>query len=176
MPEVVVLPAPCRPAIIITVGGLLALASFAWLPPISSVSSLLTMSMMTMPGVKLSITSLPTDFSFTLDTKSLTTLKLTSASRSARRTSRMASFTSSSDTFPLPRSLLNTFCNLPVKPSNAICGLLPSCYSNLCKRSTSSVNRCLYCSGSIPLSGSLRSSSKYRLRSSCLVNRPSFSS
>ena len=56
-------------------------------------------------GVRLFKTSSPTAFSRTLAMNSLTILKLTSASKSAKRTSRKAASTSASVSLPLPRSL-----------------------------------------------------------------------
>ena len=51
-------------------------------------------------------------------TKSLATLKCTSASSSAMRTSRRDSETLPSEIFPSPRRLRKTFCNLPLRESN----------------------------------------------------------
>src|SRR5690606_32035322 len=62
----------------------------------------------------------PIACSFTLAMKSRTTLKLTSASSNARRTSRNASFTSSSVSLPRPFNLPKTLCSRVVNPSNAI--------------------------------------------------------
>ena len=57
--------------------------------PISSVSSSCTMRTTSWPGVRLFVTAAPTARSRTRATNSLTTLKLTSASSSARRISRI---------------------------------------------------------------------------------------
>ncbi|MNY13892.1 hypothetical protein D3C86_1470470 [compost metagenome] len=103
-----------------TVGGRFERASLLCVPPIRAVSSLFTISITTMPGVKDFSTSCPIACSLTFAIKSLTTLKLTSASSSANRTSRSASPTSSSDSLPLLLSLPNTFCNRFANPSNAM--------------------------------------------------------
>ena len=71
---VVVLPAPWRPTIITTVGPLLAMAILAVPPPMSFVSSSLTILMTCWAGVRLSSTSEPTARSVTEATNSLTTL------------------------------------------------------------------------------------------------------
>ena len=70
----VVLPAPCRPTIITTVGPLEAVVSLALDPPIRAVSSWLTIFTICWAGVRLSSTSVPIHFSVTSATKSLTTL------------------------------------------------------------------------------------------------------
>lgn len=119
-PVDVVLPAPCRPTIMMTVGGRFAAAILLSSPPISSVSSSFTTLMTCCPGVRLFITSCPTARSLTFFTKSFTTLKLTSASRSAKRTSRIMSLTSCSVTFPFPRIFEIVCCSRSANPSNAI--------------------------------------------------------
>src|SRR5664279_4450246 len=58
------------------------------------------------------------DFVRTLSTKSLTTLKFTSASSSARRTSRRASLMFSSVISPWPRSFLKTDSSFSERLSN----------------------------------------------------------
>ena len=88
----VVLPEPCRPAIRITVGPLGAKTRSRPAPPINSVSSSLTALTTVWPGLSASETSSPASRSFSDAVKSLTTLKLTSASSRARRTSRRALF------------------------------------------------------------------------------------
>ena len=70
-------------------------------PPISAVSSSLTILTTCWPGSRLSSTSEPRQRSFSVAVKALTTLKLTSASSRARRISRIAASTSPS--FSLPR-------------------------------------------------------------------------
>ncbi len=54
LPQSVVLPAPCKPHIIITVGGLGATVSFALDGPISSISSSFTIFITCWAGFKLS--------------------------------------------------------------------------------------------------------------------------
>ena len=125
-PHIVVLPAPCRPDIRMTAGFWEPNSSFALVLPMSAVSSSLTILMTICPGVKLSSTSVPTARASTRFTKSLTTRKLTSASRSASLISRIASLTSRSLSRPFPVSFLNTFCSLDEMPSNAIF-VLPDC-------------------------------------------------
>ena len=70
----VVLPAPCRPTIITTVGGREAMVSLASAPPMSSVSSWLTILTICWAGERASSTSAPTAFSVTWATNCLTTL------------------------------------------------------------------------------------------------------
>ncbi len=86
-----------------TVGDCGANSSFAVPSPISEVSSSSTIFTTCWPGVRLSRTSVPVARSRTVATKSLTTLKFTSASSSARRISRMARAMSSSVRRPRPR-------------------------------------------------------------------------
>src|SRR4051794_34081589 len=86
-----------------TVGGLPEKTSLEVSPPSSSVSSSSTILTPCWPGVRLSSTSAPTARSRTAATKSLTTRKLTSASSSARRISRMARSRSASVSFPRER-------------------------------------------------------------------------
>src|SRR5699024_2120346 len=126
LPVVVVLPAPCRPTIIITVGERSATAILLCSPPIKFVNSSLTTLITCCPGVKLSITSCPTARSLIRLIKSLTTLKLTSASSKARRTSRVISLTSCSATFPLPVIFLIVLCKRSANPSNAMEGVPPN--------------------------------------------------
>ena len=117
----VVLPAPCKPHIIITVGDLPEKLSVAGsVPPIISVNSSFTIFTSCCEGVSDSSTSAPNAFSDTLLTNSLTILKFTSASRSASLISRIASLMSFSVSFPLPLSFLNTPCSLSPKLSKAI--------------------------------------------------------
>ena len=116
----VVLPVPCRPQSMKTVGGAGLHVRRATAPPIISVSSSLTILMTCCDGVRLSSTSSPTQRSVTFLTKSFATRKLTSASSSAMRTSRIATFTSASLSFPRPDSFFSAFCSFSVSPSNAI--------------------------------------------------------
>ena len=96
----VVLPEPWRPASRITVGRAAAKASRESPPPIIAVSSSWTIFTTCWPGVRLFVTSSPTARSFTRATKSFTTWRLTSASSSARRISRIAFETASSSSRP----------------------------------------------------------------------------
>src|SRR5213080_962789 len=66
------------------------------------------------------MTSWPAAFSITRSVKSLTTLKLTSASRRAVRTSRMASRTFSSEMRPRPARPRKTPLNLSVRAVNIV--------------------------------------------------------
>src|SRR6266702_5032588 len=64
------------------------------------------------------MTCWPIAFSLTRSMKSRATLKFTSASSNAIRTSRSESDTLDSEIFPRPRRFLKTFCNLPLNESN----------------------------------------------------------
>ena len=88
-----------------TVGGRPLKASRESPAPMSATSSSLTIFTTCWAGVRLSMTSAPRARSFTWLTNSRTTLKLTSASSSARRISRMALSTSASLSLPWPRRL-----------------------------------------------------------------------
>src|SRR5688500_5431989 len=70
------------------------------------------------PGWMLWMTSWPRDFALTRSMKSRATLKLTSASRSAMRTSRRDSATFSSEILPKPRKFLNAVWSLVLNVSN----------------------------------------------------------
>ena len=96
MPHSVVLPAPCNPHIMIIVGGLSATSSFALVEPMSAMSSSLTILMTCWAGLRLCKISCPTAFSDTSAMNFLATRILTSASKSAMRTSRIAVLISSS--------------------------------------------------------------------------------
>jgi hypothetical protein len=100
----VVLPEPCRPAITTTVGGRGEKERSRAAPPISSVSSSETIFTTCWPGLSWPITFAPSARSFTAPVNDLTTLKLTSASSSARRISRIAALMSSSVSVPRPRT------------------------------------------------------------------------
>src|SRR5690606_1998892 len=103
LPTVVVLPAPCRPAIRITAGaGTLRLRSLAC-APITAVSSSRTTLISAWPGVSDLSTSCPTARTLIRSTSACTTGKATSASSSAMRTSRVASRMFSSVSRPRPR-------------------------------------------------------------------------
>ena len=70
----VVLPAPCRPTSITTLGDFEPMLSFWFCPPIRAHSSRLTILMTICAGLSASSTSAPTAFSVTDFVKSLTTL------------------------------------------------------------------------------------------------------
>ena len=104
-----VLPAPCKPHIRITVGGVEEKFNFTSFSPIRFVNSSFTILTTCCPGVRLSITSIPMALSLTVLIKSLTTLKLTSASNKASLTSLIATSTSFSESLPLPFNLPKAF-------------------------------------------------------------------
>src|SRR5512133_1106720 len=114
----VVLPEPCRPASRITVGGLPANASLESPDPISAVSSSWTIFTTCWPGVRLLATSAPSARSRTRATKSFTTSKLTSASSSASRTSRIAREIDSSSRRPCFRRSPRALCRRSDSVSN----------------------------------------------------------
>ena len=119
---VVVLPAPCRPAIMNTVISFPGRRGNSVVSlPISFTSSSFTILITIWPGFRPLITSCPIACSCTDLVNCFTTLKFTSASNRAIFTSLRASLTSSSVRRPLLRNFLNTFCSLSVKLSNAIC-------------------------------------------------------
>src|SRR5438128_7669180 len=101
-----------------TVGGWGAAARRWPLPPSSSTSSPWTTFTTCWAGVSDVRTSCPTALSFTRSMKARTTLKLTSASRSATRTSRSASWMFSSDSRPRPPSLSKMVCSLVLRESS----------------------------------------------------------
>ncbi|MNL33836.1 hypothetical protein D3C87_1557670 [compost metagenome] len=119
LPEVVVLPAPCRPAIRMIAGGWTfrfsspdfcspGLGSTASSPPMTAVSSRWTTPTRAWPGVRLLTTSSPSAFSLTRATNSRTTGSATSASSMARRTSRSISAVLASVRRASPRMVLTT--------------------------------------------------------------------
>ena len=120
LPAVVVLPAPCKPAISTTAGGTAARLRLLFCVPISSVSAWLTTPIKAWPGVRLPITSWPTARSFTLAIKSFTTGSATSASNSAMRTSRRASLMLSSERRAWPRIFLAHWLRRPDRLSNIV--------------------------------------------------------
>src|SRR5262245_39335109 len=103
-----------------TVGGWGAIASRCPEPPSNSTSSSRTTLTTCCPGVRDLRTSWPTAFSRTRSTKPLTTLKLTSASRRARRTSRRASTTFSSVRRPYPLTRSKMLVRRVVRLSNMV--------------------------------------------------------
>src|SRR6201999_2469548 len=114
----VVLPEPCRPAIRITVGGRGENVIPADWPPISAVSSSLTILTTCWPGLSCLAISSPSARSLTVDVNCLTTLKLTSASRSASRISRIALLMSSSVSAPRWRTPASVPCSFSESESN----------------------------------------------------------
>ena len=86
--------------------------------PISAVSSSFTIFTTCWPGSRLSITSWPSARSLTASVNCLTTRKLTSASSSASRISRIALLTSSSLSFPRERTSERADCSLSERVSN----------------------------------------------------------
>jgi hypothetical protein len=93
LPASVVLPEPCRPASMMTVGGCLANAS-AGLPPRMPTSSSLTILTTCWAGVERLADLAPSARSRTAWVKALTTGSATSASSSASRMSRIVLLTS----------------------------------------------------------------------------------
>ena len=88
LPASVVLPEPCRPASMITVGGFLAKRSRRVSPPRMPTSSSLTILTTCCAGFSASETSAPSARSLTCRTNARTTGSATSASSSAMRISR----------------------------------------------------------------------------------------
>src|SRR5687767_8003609 len=107
LPAVVVLPEPCSPTSAMTVGGRSERASGTASPPSISTSASWTIFTTICAPVTDSTTRSPIARSRTVATSWRTTLKFTSASRSARRTSRSASSRSPSPTFGRPCSFAN---------------------------------------------------------------------
>src|SRR5882672_68411 len=103
---VVVLPEPCRPAKRTTAGGVTARSSAAFSPPMVAASSRCTTPTSAWPGERLPITCSPRAASRTRAMKSRTTGRATSASRSARRTSRSAPWIFASVRRASPRIVL----------------------------------------------------------------------
>ena len=92
-------------------------------PPRILVISSWTILTICWPGLRLSSTSVPTDRSLTRWMKSRATLKLTSASSRARRTSRRPSSTSFSVRRPLLVKRLKTPFSFSESASNISCSL-----------------------------------------------------
>ena len=115
----VVLPEPWRPTIA-TTAGLPDRWKVRSPADRSATSSSLTILTTCWPADRLSSTSCPIARSRTRATKSLTTLKLTSASSSARRTSRMAASTSASLIRPRPVRLPSVLRSRSLRVSNMV--------------------------------------------------------
>ena len=106
LPARVVLPDPCRPASMTTVGGCLASCSWRVCPPRMPTSSSLTILTTCCAGLSAWLTSAPSARSRTEAMNALTTGSATSASSRARRMSRSVALTSCSVRRPLPRRFL----------------------------------------------------------------------
>ncbi len=115
LPASVVLPEPCRPASMITVGGVLANASWRVSPPRMPISSSLTILTTCWAGLSAPETSAPLARSLMRATNARTTGSDTSASSSASRISRVVASISASVNRPLPRSP----CRAPVNRSDS---------------------------------------------------------
>lgn len=118
LPARVVLPAPCRPASMITVGGCLANLSRRVSPPRMPTSSSLTILMTCWAGLSACDTSAPRARSLTCLMKARTTGSATSASSSAIRISRAVASMSASDRRPLPRRFLKVAARRSERVSN----------------------------------------------------------
>ena len=120
MPASVVLPAPCRPASMMIVGGFLAKFNGRSTPwPSTSVSSSLTILTTCCAGLSASDTSVPSARSRMRAVKERTTSSATSASSSARRISRIVPSISASESLPLLFRCLNAFESRSVKELKA---------------------------------------------------------
>src|SRR5262245_25373392 len=117
LPDDVVLPAPCKPTIMMQLGLALKFRP-AFCEPRSSVSSSAMILTICWPGWTLWTTSSPMDLVLTRSMKSRATLKFTSASSNASRTSRRASPTLDSEILPRPRRLRKAFWSLLLNESN----------------------------------------------------------
>ena len=118
LPASVVLPAPWRPASMITVGGFLAKRIVRVSPPRIATSSSSTILMMACDGFSAPVSSAPLARSRTRATKSRTTARLTSASSSATRISRAVASMSASLSRVLPRRFLNVAARRSERVSN----------------------------------------------------------
>ncbi len=118
LPASVVLPEPCRPASMITVGGVLANSSRRVSPPRMMTSSSLTILMTCWAGFSACETSAPLARSLTPLMKLRTTGSATSASRRAMRISRAVASMSASDSRPLPRRFVRTEVSRSERVSN----------------------------------------------------------
>ncbi|VDC14132.1 protein of unknown function [Oenococcus oeni] len=115
-----VLPAPCRPAIMITVGIFDDLFNGTAFSPIIAVNWSLTILTTCSEGFKPSRTLAPRALSLTCLMKFLAVFKLTSASSKAKRISRKVSSRSVSETLPFPDKVFIAVWILDVRFSNAI--------------------------------------------------------
>ena len=117
----VVLPEPCRPTRRNVAGDCPFRSSGVFCEPMSAVNSSRTILTTCWPGVRLRMTSWPSACSRTRCTKSFTTWKLTSASRSASRISRVAVLTSDSVSLPRPRRREKMPSSFAERESNMAC-------------------------------------------------------
>ncbi len=101
-----------------TVGGRGANTTPALEPPMSAVSSSLTIFTTCWPGFSCPMTSAPRQRSLTVAVNDLTTLKFTSASSSARRISRIAALTSASVSVPRERTSASVAWSFSERESN----------------------------------------------------------
>ena len=114
----VVLPEPCRPASMITVGGTLAKRSRRASPPRISTSSSLTILMTCCAGFRASETSAPDARSLTRAMNCRTTGSATSASSSAILISRVVASMSAAESRPCPRRDEKTWVSRSESVSN----------------------------------------------------------
>ena len=114
----VVLPAPCRPASMMTVGGFLARFNRRVSPPRISMSSSLTILTTCWAGLSASETSAPRARSLMRLINPRTTVRETSASSNAKRISRVVALISASVNLPLPRRPARADCRRSDSESN----------------------------------------------------------
>ncbi len=114
----VVLPDPCRPASMMTVGGTFANRSRLVSPPRMPTSSSCTILMTCCAGFSAAETSSPLARSLTRAMNCLTTGSATSASSRAMRISRVVASMSAADSRPRPRSAENTCVSRSDRVSN----------------------------------------------------------
>ena len=118
----VVLPEPCRPASMMTVGGTFANRSRLVSPPRMPTSSSCTILMTCCAGFSAAETSSPPARSLTRAMNCLTTGSATSASSRAMRISRVVASMSAADSRPRPRSAEKTCVNRSDRVSNTCPG------------------------------------------------------
>src|ERR1022692_407647 len=128
----VVLPEPCRPASMITVGATLANLSRLASPPRIPTSSSLTILMTCCAGLSAWATSAPSERSFTRAMKSRTTGSATSASSSAILISRQVASMSAGESRPRPRRAEKTCVSRSESVSNTCGELLRAGYPLCC--------------------------------------------
>ena len=127
LPASVVLPEPCRPASMITLGGSLASRSRRVSPPRMAMSSSLTILTTCWAGFSAPETSAPLARSLIRAMKPRTTGSATSASSSAMRISRAVVSMSASDSLPLPRRLASAPLRRSERVSNTLSSLPARC-------------------------------------------------